>query len=213
MNLKEAFRFQNKLQDLISKTEEILRNDSNVMLVVNTLLKSKVDKDEENESTRELPNFKLFDLENKVTKLVDFLVYLFEQRKELSLAIQKAKAALPVDLDAETALNAKRQEIAAIFSHMAALRNSETILPKNGTGYRFNTDGNQVPYKCDVRVVKTINFDRNKVKSYLKDFNHESDVISSKLDVCLVTADVAYENPFDVNDGFADVFDIFCNGS
>ena len=82
MNLKEAFRFQNKLQNLIGTTEDILRNDSNVMLVVNTLLKSKVDKDVENESTRELPNFKLFDLENKVTKLVDFLVYLFDQRKE-----------------------------------------------------------------------------------------------------------------------------------
>ena len=30
-----------------------------------------------------------------------------------------------------------------------------------GNGYRFNQDGNQVSYRCDVRRVTTINFDRN----------------------------------------------------
>lgn len=211
MNLKEAFRFQNRLQELINKTEDILRNESNVMLVTNTVLKSKVDKEATDEVTREIPKFNLFDLSMKVTTLVDFLAYLFDQRKALSFAIQKAKAALPVDIDAETALNAKRQEIAAVLSNMVALRNSETTLSKGGTGYRFNTDGNQVSYKCDIRIVRTINFDRNKVRSYLKRLNAESDEISSKLDLCLVTSNVDYTATFDVNDGFAEIFDGFCN--
>ena len=211
MNLKEAFRFQNKIQELISKSEEILRNESNVMLVTNTVLKSKVDREATDEVTKEQSKFTLFDLSMKVTTLADFLMYLLDQRRELSIAIQKAKADLPVDLDAETALNAKRQEIAAVFSNMVSLRNSESILSKGGIGYRFNAEGNQTPYKCDIKVVRTINFDRNKVKAYLKKLNADSDAISSKLDLCLVTSMVDYNAPFDVNDGFAEIFDGFCN--
>ncbi len=211
MNLKEAFRFQNKIQELIGKTEEILRNESNVMQVTNTVLKNKVDKEAENEVTKEVSRFNLFNLDGKVTSLVDFLMYLLEQRRDLSLAIQKAKASCPIDIDLETSLNAKRQEIAAVFSNMVSLRNSETILPKGGIGYRFNAEGNQTPYKCDIKIVKTINFDRNKVKSYLKKLNSDSDAVSSKLDICLVTSKVDYSAPFDVNDGFADIFDGFCN--
>ena len=211
MNLKEAFRFQNKLQELIGKTEEILKNESNVMLVTNTVLKSKVDKDATDEVTKDQSRFTLFDLSNKVTVLADFLMYLFEQRKELSLAIQKAKADLPIDIDAETSLNAKRQEISNVFSSMVSLRNSETILSKGGIGYRFNAEGNQTPYKCDIRIVRTINFDRNKVRSYLKKLNSDSDAVSSKLDICLVTSNVDYDVPFDVNNGFAEIFDGYCN--
>ena len=211
MNLKEAFRFQNKLQELIGKTEEILKNESNVMLVTNTVLKSKVDKDATDEVTKDQSRFTLFDLSNKVTVLADFLMYLFEQRKELSLAIQKAKADLPIDIDAETSLNAKRQEISNVFSSMVSLRNSETILSKGGIGYRFNAEGNQTPYKCDIRIVRTINFDRNKVRSYLKKLNSDSGAVSSKLDICLVTSNVDYDAPFDVNDGFAEIFDGYCN--
>ena len=211
MNLKEAFRFQNKLQDLINRVEEILRNESNIMLVTNTVLKSKVDYQATDDVTREQTKFTLFDLTNKVTTLVDFLMYLFEQKTDLSHAIQKAKSNLPVDLDVETALNAKRQEIASVFSSMASLRNSETTLLKGGIGYRFNAEGNQTPYKCDIRVVKTINFDRNKVKSYLKKLNAESDAISSKLDISLVTSNVDYEAPFDVNDSFAEIFEEYCD--
>lgn len=38
MNLKEAFRFQNKLNELITKSEEILRNEGNTMRVTNTVM-------------------------------------------------------------------------------------------------------------------------------------------------------------------------------
>lgn len=211
MNLKEAFRFQNKLQELISKTEDILKTESNVMLVTSTVLKSKVDSEATDEVTKEQSKFTLFDLSMKVTTLADFLMFLLNQRKELSVAIQKAKKDLPIDIDSETALNAKRQEIASVFSNMVSLRNSETTLSKGGIGYRFNADGNQTPYKCDVRVVRTINFDRNKIKSYLKKLNKDSDDISAKLDLSLVTSSVDYNVPFDVNDGFAEIFDGFCN--
>lgn len=212
MNLKEAFRYQNKLQELITTTQGILNDESNIVKVTHTTLKSKVDSTEIDDVTFNCPHFSLFDLSMKVTLLADFLMHLLDQKKILSMAIQKAKAKLPIDLDVETAINAKRQNISKIFSKMASLRNSEVTLSKSGYAYKFNAQGDQVSYKCDVRTVKTINFDRNKIKSYLKQINAESDRISSKLDVCLVTSNVEYTEPFDINDGFADIFDSFCSG-
>lgn len=207
MNLKEAFRFQNKLNELITKSAEILRNEGNTMRVTNTVMKNRVDKDAENEVTREAYRFSLFDLEGKVTILSDFLMYLFEEKRKLSFMIEKAKSDLDIDIDAETSLNTKRQEIMSVFSNMVALRSSETVISKGGIGYRFNAEGNQTPYKCDIKVVKTINFDRNRVKSYLKKLSRESDETSSKLDLALVSSSVDYTPSFDVNDSFVEIFE------
>lgn len=211
MNLKEAFRFQNKLNELITKTEEILKNEGNTMKVTNTVMKNRVDREAENEVRREAYRFSLFDLEGKVTTLSDFLMYLFEEKRKLSLMIEKTKSSLDIDIDAETSLNAKRQEIMTVFSNMVSLRSSETVISKGGIGYRFNAEGNQTPYKCDIKVVRTINFDRNRVKSYLKKLSRESDETSSKLDLALVSSSVDYTPPFDVNDSFVEIFEEFAD--
>ncbi len=61
-------------------------------------------------------------------------------------------------------------------------------------------------YRCDVKRVTTINFDRNAIRKYLADMNKAADAASAALDRCLVNGAVEYEAPFDVNDSFADVF-------
>ncbi len=50
---------------------------------------------------------------------------------------------------------------------MNDLRSSEVTLSNGGTGCRFNAEGNQISYRCDVRRVTTINFDRNYIRSEL----------------------------------------------
>ena len=92
---------------------------------------------------------------------------------------------------------------------MNNLRNSEQTLPNGGTGYRFNAEGNQISYRCDVRRVTTINYDRNVIRRELSKLNKASDETSAKLDLCLVTSTVDYEPPFDVNGSFADAFKRF----
>ena len=92
---------------------------------------------------------------------------------------------------------------------MAGLRNSEVLISNGGTGYRFNNEGNQVSYRCDVKRVTTINYDRNVIRRELSKLNKASDETSAKLDLCLVTSTVDYEPPFDVNDSFADAFERF----
>ena len=117
--------------------------------------------------------------------------------------------ALDVDMDAEVSLNAERQTVARTLRRMNDLRASEKTVSGGGTGYRFNAEGNQVAYRCDVKRVTSVNFDRNVVRRALMRLDKLSDEASAKLDLCLVTSKVDYVPPFDVNLSFREVFERF----
>ena len=203
MNLKEAFRYQNKLGALMDEAQSILGRDENITKVENTYLRKKVFDGAENETVIDTPPTEFAD---RITDIVRFLMALMEQREVLSKAIHAAKNALPIDMDSEVGLNAKRQEIARVLKRMSDVRSSEVVINGGGTGYRFNQEGNQVTYRCDVRRVTTINFDRKVVRNLAAEVNRKADTVSAELDRCLVNSDVDYEAPFDVNDSFAEIF-------
>lgn len=208
MNLKEAFRFQNKLQSLMYEVDDILSSPGNITKVETTLLRHKVMAEAEDESTFDLPES---EYSEQITALAEFLLFLLHEREKLSAAIHTAKSSLPLaaGLDGEVGLNSKRQEIANLFRRMTALRSSEVLIPNGGTGYRFNSDGNQVSYRCDIKRVTTINFDRNKIRKICADLNKKSDETSAILDAALVNTPVAYTPPFDVNLSFVDAFELY----
>ena len=120
---------------------------------------------------------------------------------------------MDLDIDLQVTLNTLRQSVARTFRSMNDLRSSEQLIPDGGTAYRFNTDGNQTVYRCDVRRVTTINFDRKVIRTLLNRLNQESDETSAKIDLCLVTAEVDYKPLFDVNDSFAEAFELFMDRS
>ena len=177
MNLKEAFRYQNKLQSFLDEAQSILDRDANITKVENTYLRRKVMAEAEDET--------------------------------LSAAIRTAKDALDIDMDSEVSLNAARQSVARTFRHMNDLRCSEQTIPNGGSGYRFNADGNQTTYRCDVRRVTTINYDRKVIRAALTKLDRRADETSARIDLCLVTSDVAYTPPFDVNASFAEAFALY----
>ena len=208
MNLKEAFRFQNKLQSMMDEAQSILGSTANITKVQNTYLRKKVMPEAENETTIDAP---ATEYSEQITLVAEFLLHLLSEREKLSVAIFQAKAGLnlPAGLDGEVSLNSKRQEVAGLFRRMAGLRSSEVLIPNGGTGYRFNNEGNQVSYRCDVKRVTTINFDRNKVRKMCGDLNKKADEVSAALDSVLVNTQVEYTVPFDVNDTFAEAFEEF----
>ena len=211
MNLKEAFRFQNKLQSMMDEAESILGREQNVTKVQNTYLRRKVMAEAEDETTMEEP---ATEYSEQITELAEFLLFLLAQRESLSAAICRAKAGLnlPAGLDGEVGLNGCRQEIAGLLRRMAGLRSSEVLIPGGGTGYRFNNEGNQVSYRCDVKRVTTINFDRNKIRRICADLSRKADDVSEALDAALVNTQVTFEAPFDVNSTFAEAFECFAEG-
>ena len=203
MNLKEALRFQNKLQSLMDEAERILADDRNITQVKVTALYKKAMPEQENETTAEPAPSEYAD---HIDAVAAFLLHLLGEREMLSRAIRAAKERQEMDMDSEVSLNSTRQSLASFFRHMVDLRNSEKLLPGGATGYRFNAEGNQVPFRCDAKRVVTIHYDRNRVRSYLKQLTEKSDQVSAQLDRCLINSQVDYDAPFDVNDSFAAVF-------
>ena len=208
MNLKEAFRFQNKLQSMMDEAQSILGSTANITKVQNTYLRKKMMPEAENETTIDAP---ATEYSEQITLVAEFLLHLLSEREKLSVAIFHAKAGLdlPAGLDGEVSLNSKRQEVAGLFRRMAGLRSSEVLISNGGTGYRFNNEGNQVSYRCDVKRVTTINFDRNKIRKMCGDLSKKADEVSAALDSVLVNTQVEYTVPFDVNDTFAEAFEAF----
>ena len=204
MNLKEAFRFQNKLQSILEETQRILGREQNVMKIENTYLRKKVMPEAENETVADMPATEYSD---RITELAGFMMFALDEKEKLYRAIREAKTNLALDIDSETSLNAARQSAAKVLMGMADLRSSEVVVANGGYGYRFNTDGNQVSYKCDVKRVTTINFNRNVIRRYAKTLNVKADTVSAEIDRGVVNASVNYLPPFDVNSSFADIFE------
>lgn len=202
MNLKEAFRYQNKIERLMGEAKDILSRERNVTKVENTSLRHKVNPDATDETTLELPETEYAD---QITEIAVFLMFLLDEREKLSRSIREAKKTMDIDFDGEVSLNAKRQTIADVFRRMSEIRCSEKLHPNMGVGYKFNAEGNQVSYRCDLKTVTTINFDRNKVRAYAAGLSKKADLISAELDKSMVNTEVDYESPFDVNDTFAEV--------
>ena len=204
MNLKEAFRYQNKLQSFLDEAQSILDRDANITKVENTYLRRKVMAEAEDETVAAVPETEYYE---QITDIARFLLHLLDEKETLSAAIRTAKDALDIDMDSEVSLNAARQSVARTFRHMNDLRCSEQTIP-NG-GYRFNADGNQTTYRCDVRRVTTINYDRKVIRAALAKLDRRADETSARIDLCLVTSDVAYTPPFDVNASFAEAFAVY----
>lgn len=204
MNLKEAFRYQNKLQSFMDEAQDILDRDVNVTRVETTCLCHKVMAEAEDETILIAPETEYYE---QITDIARFLLFLLSEKDKLFAAIRKGKDALDIDMDSEVSLNAARQNIAHTFKRMNDLRNYEQIVPNGGVGYRFNTDGNRVSYRCDLKRVTTINYNRNVIRTELGKLNRRADEMSTKIDLCLVTSTVDYEPPFDVNSSFAEAFE------
>lgn len=202
MNLKEAFRFSNKLQKLMEEANTILSRERNVIRVENTTLASKVNPGTEDVVTVEVPDTEYAE---QITEVAVLLVFLLAERERLSKAIREAKKSMEIDFDGEVSLNARRQEIANTFRRMSEIRSSERTIAGGGMGYKFNAAGDQISYRCDLKKVTAINFDRNKVRSYAAGLSKKADQVSAELDRAMVNAEVTYEAPFDVNDSFAEV--------
>lgn len=177
MNLKEAFRYQNKLQSFMDDAQSILDRDTNVTRVENTYLRHKVMTEAEDETVLAVPETEYYE---QITDIARFLLYLLDEKGKLFAAIRKTKSELDIDMDSAVSLNATRQSIARTFKRMNDLRNSEQTITGGGTGYRFNAEGNQISYRCDVRRVTTINYDRKVIRAALGRLNQKADETSTK---------------------------------
>ena len=206
MNLKDAFRYQNRLQSLMAEAQGILGDVNNVTVQQVTLLKKRVMAEAEDETRiQEAPS----EYADRINDVVGFLLWLLSEHEKLTKAIRRAKNELRLDMDGEISLNKQRQEIAATLRGMIGIRASERTVMGGGRGYRFNAEGNQVAYTCDLKRVTTINFDRKLVRSATAELERRADAVSTEIDQCAINSNVDYITPFGVNDGFDEAFEAY----
>ena len=195
MNLKEAFQAQNKIGELQNYITRYLSDNDNIMTVTEKHLRSKAlagqTDDTVDVSSKDEENF-------DVGKLLTIWQDLNRERELLGLAIGRAKATIDFNLDVEVENNKRRRSFLSVVEYMAIKKSSHELQKGAGKGYVFNNEGNQTAYCYDIDRIETIDYDRNKVRSLMKELILEADRVSIKIDETLLNTQVDYTPKFDL---------------
>jgi len=193
MNLKEAFQAQNKIVELLDYISGYLSVEDNVMTVTEKHLRSKALAGQQDDSVDvSRKSEEMFE----VGKLIDIWQQLMNEKEQLGLAIGKAKAGMSFNLDASVDANKSRRAFLMTMQRLANRKSSHELQKGEGRGYVFNNDGNQTTYCYDIDRIKTIDYDRNKVRAMVKELTRVSDEVSIKIDEALLHTQVDYEPKF-----------------
>lgn len=197
---QEAFRYQNYLSLLLSQAMNYLSCESYITTTIQSHNRTKVNPDAQDEKiTIQKPYNVIFEPND----LIDFVVKVIEEKEKLSNAIAESKRTLEFDIDAAMSINKMKQEFIQTLRRMAVIKSTE--LEKEGTSYKFNNDGDQVSYRYPVKEVKTIDYDRNTVKSLISKFKKETDKISMERDRIDIMTEVNYDPIWEVDTPLEDI--------
>lgn len=197
MILKEAFRYQNFLDELLGTAYSYLNNKNFVVSTVETHLKSQVNPDAKDEV---IEVQKPYDVEFTPNDLIDFVVKVINEKEKISNIISDAKMRTEIDIDVAIALNKKKQGLARVLQSLSNIKSGEKV--RNASDYKFNIDGNQVSYYYKINEVTQIDFNRNDVRGLYKKLLKETDEVSTKLDSILINTELDFNPSWDINDSF-----------
>lgn len=207
MILKEAYRYQNYLNTMIRRASMYLDRANNVTIVTEEHMRSKaqpgaVDETMDNLATREM--------NTRPDDVIQFGLRMLEEKESVSKAIDEAKAAHCPEVDRGIAINRLRQEFLATLKGMAKIKKRERMT--SNSAYCFNAEGNQVPYRYDVKETTDVDFDRNAVKEAINRLQATCDDTSNNADYCLTSVEVDFKPAFNINESFEDQVENFVAG-
>ena len=206
MNLKEAFQAQNKIEKLFDFFSGYLDDEKNLISVTEKHLRSKAAEGQQDEKIDIV-------VDNKFPpdKVIDFLLMLIDEREKLAKAIHAAKSSMKFDLDSAVDVNKKRHSAAETLRELRNFKSSSQLDKNAGVGYVFNKEGNQTTYRYDIERVKTIDYDRNRVRELIKKLQMQANKVSNEIDAALIITTVKYKLPFDMNAGNLEIIEDFVN--
>lgn len=204
MNLKEAFQAQNKIERLFDFVSGYLDDEKNLISTTEKHLRSKAAEGQQDEKIDIV-------VDNKFPpdKVIDFMLMLIDEREKLAKAIHNAKASMKFDLDSAVDVNKKRHSAAETLRQLRNFKSSSQLEKNGGVGYVFNKEGNQTTYRYDIERVKTIDYDRNRVRELIKKVQKEANKVSNEIDAALISTTVKYKLPFDMNASNLEVIEEF----
>lgn len=203
MNLKEAFRYQNFLDRIFGAACISIEKRDHCLTQTRNHLYNKVNPDMENvkEEVKTEEDFFAND------DVIQAMLFLIEEKEKLSIAINKAKESIDMDIDAAVSVNKYRQLLNKSVAFMMRLNPCTRI--ETGIAQKFNSTGDPVDYKYDVEVTSVEAYDRKAAKKIMKEVISEADKTSAAIDFVKVNTTVDYAPVFDVNDSFEDVMNTF----
>ncbi|MBR2519112.1 MAG: formate dehydrogenase [Selenomonadaceae bacterium] len=194
MNLKEAFQAQNKIEKLFEFVSEYLGDEKYFTSVTEKHFRSKAAEGQPDEKINIVVEEKF-----PPDKMIDFMLILIDEREKIAQAIHAAKKSMKFDLDSAVDVNKKRHQALEKLRALLQFKSSSLIQKNAGVGYVFNKEGNQTTYRYDIERVKTIDFDRNRVRKLIKKLQKKADKVSNEIDVALLSTNVNYKLPFDAH--------------
>lgn len=200
MNLKESYRYANYLDNLLDNAYSYLRNKGFITTTKQNHLRSKANSDAQDEV---VDVQKPYDVEFTPNNVIDFIVKVIDEKEGLSNAIALAKSNTEINIDNAVAMNKKKQGFVNALNGFVNIKPS--VKTTQGSGYKFNAEGNQTRYYYDIEETTTIDFDRNDVKALIKKYNKICDEVSAKLDEIEITTVVEFTPKWDINDTFEDI--------
>lgn len=204
MNLKESFRYQNYLSGLIDSVCSHLVCKSNVTKVTETHNRKKANPDAEDEvidATLERST------DASIPDIVEFMIEVAKERRHVSEEIAKAKAASDFCLDAEVSNNRVLRQLSSTLSRMSMFKPSERVT--QGRAYKFNAEGNQMPYSYDVTQRCEPEFNIAQTKKAAGIIAKEADDVSSQIDKFMIDTEVNVTPVFNVNERLDDAIASF----
>lgn len=204
MYLKEAFRYQNYLRDMITRATACLRDPDYTMRTTELHMRSKAApeaEDEEIDRPAETATLCAAD------EMVDLTLDLLTERERVTHAISEAKACCEINIDDELAGNAFRRSIGESFATLGRMKPSERT--KSGTDFRFNAEGNQVPYVYKVKETTTTAFDQPRVKQLSGELLRHAEQVSAEVDRVMVMTEVKYTPKYCPTDSFEETVERF----
>lgn len=206
MNLKESFRYHNYLDNMLDAITIYLGSRSNVTRTTVTHFRKKANPDAQDETLDETPERTLGDV--TVEQIVEFYMALADEKFRLTQAVEEAKRNYDkINYDASLVCNKRRQNIAGCLRRLSSIKEGEAT--STNRDYKFNANGEQVPYIYETKSVTTIDFDRMKIRKLAKAFTDEANQVSDELDHAMLNIEVAIEPKFDITESLEESIDSF----
>lgn len=203
MTLKEGYRYLNRLATWLDEATSLMTLRSIALNETRTHKRNAANPNAEDYTEV---------VEKEITatpmEYVDVMNDIAEERDAVAHAISKAKADMVEDFDLDASREfAKAQRKIAIYLK-GLLREKGRTTTSRGQDYTFNVEGNQTMYTYEVEVVTKENFDRDKIKTILKDTLAVADDISKEIERLEISTELDITPAFDVNDTLEDILNM-----
>lgn len=200
MNLKEAFRWQKHLDDLMHTATRMLTPrfgdgacECYTMDVVEHHMYNESNPDKPNCDKPVPPS----EHKPEVTSVIEVMLTLIEERAKLSKAIETAKRKAPICIDAEIQTNNFRNQAVKGIELMLSASKPRQI-NKSGSDYMLDVNKAPVSYVYPVVVEYTERFSRPGINKFLDEVTSKFEETSSQIESSMVNADVDYTPPFSI---------------